>query len=108
VAANAVNAHRQAQAGIPAYFDPTGSVNGQAVGRCSSCHMMKTAWTSNFLLSGPDANVNTADASGDVSSHGFQVATVQAAALGVPGATTWQAIMPNACGSCHIQYPLAP
>jgi hypothetical protein len=66
--------------------------------------MMKTAWTSNFLFSGPDANGKTADVSGDVSSHSFQVATVQAAALGVPGATTWQEIMPNACGSCHVEY----
>jgi hypothetical protein len=104
VVANAVNAHMQSQAGMPAYFDPTGSINGQPVGRCSSCHMMKTAWTSNFLFSGPDANGKTADVSGDVSSHSFQVATVQAAALGVPGATTWQEIMPNACGSCHVQY----
>jgi hypothetical protein len=104
VVANAVIAHMQSQAGMPAYFDPTGSINGQPVGRCSSCHMMKTAWTSNFLFSGPDANGHTADVSGDVSSHSFQVATAQAASLGVPGATTWQAIMPNACGSCHVQY----
>ena len=104
VVANAVNAHMQAQAGMPAYFDPTGSINGQPVGRCSSCHMMKTAWTSNFLFSGPDANGKTADVSGDVSSHVFKVADVQAAALGVPGAATWDAIMPNACGSCHEQY----
>jgi len=104
VVANAVNAHMQAQAGMPAYFDPTGSINGQPVGRCSSCHMMKTAWTSNFLFSGPDANGKTADVSGDVSSHSFQVADVQAAALSVPGATMWQQIMPNACGSCHVQY----
>jgi hypothetical protein len=106
VVANAVVAHMQGQAGMPAYFDPTGSINGQPVGRCSSCHMMKTAWTSNFLFSGPDANGNTADVSGDVSSHSFQVATVQAAALGVPGATSWQSIMPNACGSCHTEYRL--
>jgi hypothetical protein len=104
VVADVVNAHMQAQAGMPAYFDPTGSINGQPVGRCSSCHMMKTAWTSNFLFSGPDANGKTADVSGDVSSHSFQVATVEAAALGVPGATMWQEIMPNACGSCHDQY----
>ncbi len=104
VVATSVNAHMQSRAGMPAYFDPAGSVNGQPVGRCSSCHMMKTAWTSNFLFSGPDANGKTADVSGDVSSHSFQVADAQAAALGVPGATTWQAIMPNACGSCHAQY----
>ena len=108
VVANAVIAHMQAQAGMPAYFDPTGSINGQPVGRCSSCHMMKTAWTSNFLFSGPDANGTTADLSGDVSSHSFQVATVQAASLSVPGATTWQSIMPNACGTCHTEYRLVP
>jgi len=104
VIADAVNAHMLAQAGMPAYFDPMGTINGQPVGRCSSCHMMKTGWTSNFLFSGPDATGKTADVSGDVSSHVFKVATAGDAALGVPGATVWSAIMPSACGDCHVEY----
>ena len=104
VVANAVNAHMLAKAGMPAYFDPNGIINGQPVGRCSSCHMMKTAWTANFLFAGPDASGLTAALSGDVSSHIFKVADAQAASLSVPGATTWDAVMPNACGSCHVQY----
>jgi hypothetical protein len=104
VVATAVNAHMLGKAGMPAYFDPSGNINGQPVGRCSSCHMMKTAWTSNFLFSGPDASGMTADLSGDVSSHIFKVADAQAASLSVPGAATWDAVMPNACGSCHVQY----
>ncbi len=104
VVGNAVEAHMLAQAGMPAYFDPLGNVNGQPVGRCSSCHMMKTAWTSNFLFSGPDASGKTASVSGDVSSHIFKVADVQAASLSAQGATNWQQVMPNACGSCHENY----
>lgn len=104
VVADAVNAHMLAKAGMPAYFDPAGIINGQPVGRCSSCHMMKTAWTSNFLFAGPDASGLTANLGGDVSSHVFKVADAQAASLSVPGATTWDAVMPNACGSCHTQY----
>lgn len=104
VIGNAVNAHMVARANMPAYFDPLGNVNGQPVGRCSSCHLMKTAWTSNFLFSGPDANGNIASVSGDVSSHIFKVADVQAASLSAQGATDWQQVMPNACGSCHVNY----
>jgi len=104
VVADAVDAHMVARAGMSAYFDPMGNGNGQPVGRCSSCHMMKTAWTSNFLFSGPDGSGNTASVSGDVSSHSFKVADTQAALLSVPGASTWDAVMPNACGSCHVQY----
>jgi hypothetical protein len=106
VIADAVNAHMLAKAGMPAYFDPMGTINGQPVGRCSSCHMMKTGWTANFLFSGPDAYGRTADIGGDVSSHVFKVATAGDAALSVPGAATWDAIMPSSCGSCHVEYRL--
>lgn len=106
VIADAVNAHMLAQAGMPAYFDPMGAINGQPVGRCSSCHTMKTGWTSNFLFSGPDASGRTASISGDVSSHVFKVATAGHAALSVPGATVWSAIMPSACADCHVEYRL--
>jgi len=102
--ANTVNAHMLSQAGMPAYFDPTALVNGEPVGRCSSCHMMKTAWTSNFLFSGPDANGKTADLAGDVSAHSFRVAGPQDSSLSAVGATDWSQIMPNACGTCHAEY----
>ena len=66
--------------------------------------MMKTAWTSNFLFSGPDANGKTADLAGDVSAHSFQVAGPEDSSLSAVGATDWSQIMPNACGTCHAQY----
>jgi hypothetical protein len=91
-----------AQAGMPAYFDPTGTA-GLPVGSCSSCHMAKTAFTASFY-SGPDANGKTANVIGDVSSHTFQVAWPEASLLTVPGATSWDGIMPNACGACHVDY----
>ena len=100
--ATTVNAHMLAEAGMYAFFDPT-SVSGAPVGRCSSCHMAKTSWTAGFY-SGPDANGLDANVAGDVSAHVFNVATPQDSLATVPGATTWQAVMPNACGSCHPFY----
>ncbi len=52
-----------------------------------------------------EANGKTGDVTGEVNSRVFKVADVQAAALGVLGAATRDAIMPNACGPCHEQYP---
>jgi hypothetical protein len=105
VIADAVDAHMLGKSGMPAYFDPNGAINGQPVGRCSSCHMAKTAWTSNFLFSGPDATgTKTADVSGDVSAHSFKVAQPQDASLSAVGATTWSDVMPTACGACHTEY----
>ncbi|HMK85398.1 MAG TPA: carboxypeptidase-like regulatory domain-containing protein [Steroidobacteraceae bacterium] len=100
---SAVINHMLVQAAMPAEFDPTASVQPLPVGRCSSCHMPKTASTATYF-SGPDANGNTANVIGDVSSHAFKVAELQDTLLSVPGATTWSAIMPNSCGSCHDQY----
>jgi hypothetical protein len=103
VIGDAVNAHMLARAGMPAYFDPNGLANGQPVGRCSSCHLMKTTATATFF-SGPDANGRTANVIGDVSSHVFKVAQSQDALASLVGAPSWDATMPNACGSCHVQY----
>ena len=99
----AVNAHMLARAGMPAFFDPNGLTNGQPVGRCSSCHLAKTASTATFF-SGPDANGKTANVIGDVSSHVFKVAQAQDTVGSLPGAASWDATMPNACGSCHTEY----
>jgi len=101
--AAAVNGHMITRAGMPAFFDPNGLTNGQPVGRCSSCHLAKTAWTATFF-SGPDANGKTANVIGDVSSHVFKVAQAQDTLPSIAGAGSWDAIMPNACGSCHTQY----
>ncbi len=101
--ATAVYQHMLAQAGMPAYFDPNGLTNGQPVGRCSSCHLAKTAWTATFFSD--TANGMMANVIGDVSSHVFKVATAQDSILaGAASAMTWDAVMPNACGSCHAQY----
>ena len=101
VASN-VGTHMLAEAGMYAFFDPT-AVSGMPVGRCSSCHMAKTSWTAAFYP-GLDANGKTANVIGDVSSHVFAVATPQGSLETVPGAATWDAVMPNACGSCHPAY----
>ena len=85
VASN-VNAHMLAEAGMYAYFDPTG-VSGLPVGRCSSCHMAKTSWTGT-LFSGLDTNGKQANVIGDVSSHVFTVATPQDSLATVQNAAT--------------------
>lgn len=99
----AVDTHMIARAGMPAFFDPNGITNGQPVGRCSSCHLAKTAWTAT-AFPGPDANGKTANVIGDVSSHVFKVAQAQDTIGSLPGAASWDATMPNACGSCHAQF----
>jgi hypothetical protein len=100
--ANTVNSHMMVQAEMPAYFDPTGSV-AAPVGRCTSCHMAKTSVTAAFYP-GLDANGKTANLIGDVSSHTFQVAMPNDSLQTWAGAATWDAVMPNACGSCHAGY----
>ncbi|HYA87698.1 MAG TPA: carboxypeptidase-like regulatory domain-containing protein [Nitrospirota bacterium] len=98
-----VNSHMMARAAMPAYFDPTGDVSGMPVGRCSSCHMAKTSFTGAFF-SGLDANGKTANVIGDVTSHVFKVAWPVMSLETWSAATTWDAVMPNACGSCHKEY----
>lgn len=97
-----VNAHMLTEAGMYAFFDPM-AVSGAPVGRCSTCHMAKTSWTASFF-SGPDAAGVQANVIGDVSSHVFTVATPQDSLATLPGAASWDAVMPNACGSCHPEY----
>jgi hypothetical protein len=100
--AAAVDAHMIAQAGMSAYFDPTGTV-GAPDGRCSSCHMAKTASTAQFY-SGADASGKTANVIGDVSSHTFRVAWPEMSLTTVASASSWDGVMPNACGACHVGY----
>lgn len=98
-----VNSHMMARAAMPAYFDPTGDVSGMPVGRCSSCHMAKTSFTGSFF-SGLDANGNNANVIGDVTSHVFRVAWPVMSAETWSAASSWDGVMPNACGSCHNYY----
>ncbi|MFI5396006.1 MAG: carboxypeptidase regulatory-like domain-containing protein [Candidatus Binatia bacterium] len=100
--ASAVRSHMITQAAMPAYFDPNGTI-GTPVGRCSSCHMTKTAFTASFY-SGPDASGKTANVIGDVTSHTFRVAWPDMSLVTVAGATSWDGVMPNACGACHPEY----
>jgi hypothetical protein len=100
---DSVNAHMFAAAGMYAFFDPTGAATGVPAGRCSSCHMPKTAATAQYY-SGTDSNGRTANAIGDVSSHTFKVATPQLGLSTWAAAATWDAVMPDSCGSCHSSY----
>jgi hypothetical protein len=101
--AASVTAHMLAQAGMPAFFDPIAATNSVPVGRCSSCHMAKTGMTVTFF-SGLDSNGRTANMIGDVTSHIMKVAGPQYVLASISGASTWTDVMPNACGSCHVEY----
>jgi hypothetical protein len=100
--ASAVNAHMSSEAAMPAYFDPLGAA-GTPTGRCSSCHMAKTAFTAQFYA-GTDDYGRTANVIGDVTAHTLNVAMPQDSLDTWSGATTWDAVMPNACGACHADY----
>lgn len=101
--ASAVSAHMLDKAGMPAYFDPTGVASGMPVGRCSSCHMAKTAFTGTYF-SGLDGSGRMANVIGDVTAHTFRVAWPDMSLATWAAATTWDGVMPNACGSCHTVY----
>jgi len=97
--ATTVTAHMVGTAGCTAPFDPTAS-SGLPTGRCSTCHMAKTAFTGTYF-SGLDANGNIANVIGDVSAHTFAVATPAESQATVAAATSWDGVMPNGCGACH-------
>jgi hypothetical protein len=101
--ASTVNAHMMATSAMPAYFDPTGAVSGMPVGRCSSCHMAKTTFTGSFF-SGTDPRGKAANVIGDVSAHTTKVAWPDMSIATLGAATSWDTVMPNACGSCHTAY----
>ncbi len=103
--ATTVSQHMLAKAGMPAYYDPTGTVGGP-VGRCASCHMPKTACTGSFFAL-PDARGNPANAIGDVTAHTFAVAWPDASLATVAAATSWDTVMPSSCGACHAAYRFA-
>ncbi len=93
---NAVRAHSGEAAGMPfAPYQPTEShipVNYELgdgpVGRCTSCHMTKTAKSGTWFV---DADGKTI--AGDNTDHSFQVVALEAGTD-----------QPNACGSCHASF----
>jgi hypothetical protein len=97
--ATTVTAHMLAKSACTAPYDPTGAA-GAPTGRCSACHMAKTAFTGTYF-SGLDADGKTANVMGDVTSHTFAVATPEQSLATVAGASSWDGVMPNACGACH-------
>ena len=101
--ASTVTSHMKTEAAMPAFFDPTGAMSGEPVGRCSSCHMAKTSNTGQFF-SGQDAEGRTANIIGDVTSHTFRVAWPDTSTASWNAATTWDQVMQNACGACHADY----
>jgi len=100
----AVNAHMLTRAGMPAFFDPTASTQSQPVGRCSSCHMAKTASTAVYFTA--MVGSTTANIAGDVTTHSFMVAGPQDSLNSLNGLPAYAGTtpMPNACGTCHSQY----
>lgn len=92
----AVKAHNGTVAGMPlAPYVPEGShipVNFQLgdgpVGRCTSCHMTKTAKSATWFDDADGLRI-----AGDNSDHSFEVVLIQ------PGTD-----QPNACGSCHASF----
>lgn len=92
----AVKAHSGEAAGMPfAPYQPTEShipVNFELgdgpVGRCTSCHMTKTAKSGTWFV---DADGKTI--AGDNTDHSFQVVPLEAGTD-----------QPNACGACHASF----
>jgi hypothetical protein len=92
----AVKVHSGERAGMPlAPYQPTESVipeNYQLgegpVGRCTSCHMAKTAKSATWFDDPDGLRIE-----GDASSHVFDVVAIQ------PGTD-----QPNACGKCHATF----
>ncbi|MBI2060267.1 MAG: hypothetical protein HYY13_11690 [Nitrospirae bacterium] len=98
--ADAVKAHMKDKVpGMGSTYDPTN--DAKPVGRCSSCHMAKTAKSGGYTT-GKDAAGNTALVSGDQASHVFDVIKYEtSSALKKASGGKDTDIMPNACGACH-------
>lgn len=82
-------------------YDPTGS---SKMGRCSICHMPKTAKSASNRNALKNGSIQYIE--GDIHSHTFDVSTTEAVnamqtAKDNLGASTTPAGMTNACGTCH-------
>jgi len=92
----AVKNHSGEEAGMPfAPYTPTQShipqnyeLGDGPVGRCTSCHMTKTAKSGTWFVDADGLAI-----SGDNTDHSFQVVEIQ------PGTD-----QPNACGACHSSF----
>jgi hypothetical protein len=94
-----IGEHMQDQAGMGlAFYDPTN--DDMPVGRCSSCHMPRTAKSGGWTT-GLDGNGDSALAAGDQGSHIFQVVWPWQSAALKTSASSDTDIMPNSCGGCH-------
>jgi hypothetical protein len=93
---NAVKAHSGEAAGMPfAPYQPTEShipvnydLGDGPVGRCTSCHMTKTAKSGTWFYDDAGRVIE-----GDNTDHSFQVVEIQAGTD-----------QPNTCGSCHASF----
>ncbi len=92
----AVNVHSGEAAGMPlSPYQPEDSVipsnyrfGDGPVGRCTSCHMTKTAKSATWFSDSDDQIIE-----GDASNHAFDVVPIE------PGTD-----QPNACGKCHAAF----
>ncbi len=96
-----VGDHMQTEVGMGvAAYAPLN--NAMPVGRCTSCHMPKTARSGGYTT-GLDAAGASALVAGDQGSHVFDVVwPAQSAALRRPAGGADTDIMPNSCGGCHL------
>jgi len=76
--------------GPGAYSNPAGP---QQLGRCTTCHMPKTAKTATWITDDEGFTIR-----GDVSSHTFEVISPRTSASMVGAAET---PVPNSCAECH-------
>ena len=104
--AASTTAHMSAKSAMSlAGYDPENAAF--PVGRCSSCHMPKTAKSGGFTIENNDDGV-PAMASGDGASHVFDVIQPWQGQATAKGAATPADVMPSSCSSCHIEDRFAP
>lgn len=107
--AEAVSAHMQELADMTTGYDPLdlsgriGDPKVGGVGRCTSCHMPKTAASqSRFVHEAVDGAGQPVGprVRGDVSSHAFDIITPAASQV-LKNAGGANSQLPNSCGACH-------
>ena len=104
--ASSVTGHMSLKSAMSlAGYDPESAAN--PVGRCSSCHMPKTGKSGGFTIANNKAGV-PAMVGGDAASHVFDVVQPWQGQATAKGAASPAEVMPNSCGSCHIEDRFAP